>query len=559
MKTKFISTLLALSMAAGYLFSVPAFADSPSFSGGSGTEEDPYLISTAEDMWELSNDCNSGSKYEKKYASKYFKMTEDIDLGCSAAKQWIPIGNYDGRVYFSGDFNGDGHTITGLYIDNSAQNQGLFGSTSQSTVRNLNVEGTVKGGSRVAGINAYSMSDITINNCSFKGSVYAKDSYAGGIAAYVSGGNLKNCTNEATVTAGGECVGGIAGTGYCNISGCKNMGAVKGTRYVAGISGNSMSSLANGTISDCYNAGTITGTGSRIGGIVGQYYMNGSVTKCYNTGDVNGGSEVGGIVGDLSPDETVSSCFNIGNISGGSEIGGISGELCNGGVVKNCYNTGDVTATSYYAGGIIGYHYAGSAGNSGSTRIEFAYNIGTVTANSSYDSIAGYSRNDNFNSQVINTVYLQGSCSQNKYGTQVTKEQLANTATYSSWNSFDSIWQIPDALGRPILLNPEETVKIATADDMCKLYENVQKGNTYKNIYIELTDDIDFDGYDWLPIGSYDTDEDSARPFLGNFNGNGHTISNLNCDAGSEEYQGLFGYVGAGGQVRNVIMDDSCF
>ena len=114
MKTKFISTLLALSMAAGYLFSVPAFADSPSFSGGSGTEEDPYLISTAEDMWELSNDCNSGSKYEKKYASKYFKMTEDIDLGCSAAKQWIPIGNYDGRVYFSGDFNGDGHTITGL-------------------------------------------------------------------------------------------------------------------------------------------------------------------------------------------------------------------------------------------------------------------------------------------------------------------------------------------------------------------------------------------------------------------------------------------------------------
>lgn len=558
MKTKFISALLALSMAAGYLFTVPAYADS-AFSGGSGTEDDPYLISKAEDMWQLANDCNSGSSNERKYGSKYFKMTDDIDLGCSETKQWIPIGNYNGDIYFSGNFNGDGHSITGLYIDNDANGQGLFGNSRDSAVRNLNVEGTVKGNTNVAGIMAYGLY-MTIYNCSFKGTVYAKGSYAGGIAAHVfGGGNLTNCTNEATVTAGGDRAGGIAGSSGCNISGCKNLGAVKGASYVAGINGDGSSTLGSGAISDCYNAGTVTGTGIRIGGIVGQYYMDRTVTKCYNTGDINGGEEVGGIVGDLSPDQTVSLCFNAGNIKGSSEIGGISGELCNGGVVKNCYNLGDVTAMSSSAGGIVGYHYFGSAGSSGNTRIESAYNTGTVTAVSAYDSIIGFTRNSNFSSQVVNVVSLQGSCSENKYGTVVTKEQLASAATYSSWDSFDSIWQIPSGLGRPVLLSPEETVKISTVDDLCGLSENVRNGNAYKNIYIELTDDIDADGVDWFPIGSYDANEDSARPFLGSFSGNGHTISNLNCDAGNEEYQGLFGYIGAGGRVKDITIDNSCF
>ncbi|MBR0088805.1 MAG: hypothetical protein IJP94_03065, partial [Clostridia bacterium] len=107
MKTKFISTLLALSMAAGYLFAMPAFAEEPSYSGGSGTKDDPYLISTAEDMWSLSDECKDKPQHTEMYTGKYFKVTKDIDLGCSEDKQWMPIADYDGNnIRFCGTFDG---------------------------------------------------------------------------------------------------------------------------------------------------------------------------------------------------------------------------------------------------------------------------------------------------------------------------------------------------------------------------------------------------------------------------------------------------------------------
>ncbi len=265
---------------------------------GSGTQDAPYLIPDKEALEVFREYVNAGNDC----AELYFKVTEDIDLKGNDNDQWTPIGS--GSHEFQGTFDGDNHTISGLYINNvnndSGNYQGLFGYIGESgTAKNLTVDGTV--------------------SCFMNGA---------GIAGQ-NDGRVENCHNKCNVNATFVNCGGVVGENYSGtVTNCYNTGEITGGNRVGGIVGSS-----NGTVQDCYNTGNISGE-NNIGGITGKIY-EGTVTNCYNTGKIHG-NYAGGITG--GNEGAVKNCYNTGNISGESDIdlGGAIG-WNDGGIVTNCY------------------------------------------------------------------------------------------------------------------------------------------------------------------------------------------------------------------------------
>ena len=195
--------------------------------------------------------------------------------------------------------------------------------------------------------------------------------------------------------------GGIAGLSYGTIENCYNTGTVTGS-YSGGIAGRNF-----GTITNCYNTGTVTGT-ENPGGIVG-WNSGGTITNCYNTGDVTGSGigDSGGIAGannNWINVGTITNCYNTGTVTGNMGSGGITANNSEG-TITNCYNTGTVTATSNagstdndaYSGGIAGYNDKGTITN--------CYNTGTVTATATVTPAADIINNKAYSGGIIGNNY----------------------------------------------------------------------------------------------------------------------------------------------------------
>lgn len=204
---------------------------------------------------------NSGNGLEEKTV----KLGRSIDLQGSEENQWIPIGTSENP--FKCTFEGQDNTISGIYINDSVSAyQGLFGYIDGATIKNLAVEGYIKGGKYVGGIAGRNAG--TIENCYNTGTITGSVNFVGGIAGF-NKETIENCYNTGTVEGSDNKVGGIAGASDGIIENCYNTGTVTGNNDVGGIAG--ASGLV--TISNCYNTGTVsgevTGSGEHIGGIVG--------------------------------------------------------------------------------------------------------------------------------------------------------------------------------------------------------------------------------------------------------------------------------------------------
>ena len=244
---------------------------------GTGTEDNPYQISSADDLEEF-RDIVNGENGKTRNSSACAILKDNIVLNCNENNQWTPIGSESNR--YTGTFDGNGHTISGIYINTSENYQGLFGYIGESgTVKNLGIEKSrIQGGNNVGGIAGYSIGSI--EDCYNTGSVSGGNN-VGGIAGTADG--AKDCHNEGTVSGSGEYIGGILGRG--SISGnavrCYNTGSVIGSGEgpVAGIAGGQVLGGLN-----CYNAGAISGNAAS--GIAGGSRMG--VVNCYNIGKVDG-------------------------------------------------------------------------------------------------------------------------------------------------------------------------------------------------------------------------------------------------------------------------------
>jgi uncharacterized repeat protein (TIGR02543 family) len=251
---------------------------------GTGTENDPYQISTGEELDTVRNYLNSGL---------YYKLTADINLS-SYGQRWLPIG--DSINWFEGHMDGNGHKITDLTINKPDDTYiGLFGyigydaSVSNMILENVNVTGRQDVGG-LAGRNLGG----EISNSYVTGSVSGKASNVGGLIGYnYYDGTVSNSFATANVTGSGSNIGGLIGNNYGTISYSYAAGNVTATGIgtnIGGLIGNN-----NGTNSYGYATGSVTGTGSKVGGLIGN--NNGTVSYGFYDSSTTGQSDTGKGVG----------------------------------------------------------------------------------------------------------------------------------------------------------------------------------------------------------------------------------------------------------------------
>lgn len=408
----FAATILLLTLAIPSAFAQTSTWDgtTASWTHGTGTEADPYLIESAQNLAYLAEMVNGGVS---QYSGKWFKLTTNISLN---SLDWIPIGdNNTTSARFDGNFDGGNRTISGLKINSSTSKYcGLFGYVSitdnaDRIFKNIKVSGSLRttaSSSYCGGIVGYAYNSITFDNCSNSASV-SSSKYSGGLIGY---GNktitMTDCHNSRSVSASYTLSsratatiysGGLIGYVYNSITmnNCSNSGNVTATlnntsgetattsSYTySSYSGGVVGYLKNGTITNCVNTGNVSSTSSSAGGGYNVSYYQDTYSYC------------GGIAG-YSTSSTISLCYNTGtnsatasNTSIGtayskfasvySYSGGILGRAT-GTAINDSYNRGNVTATSsknseYYN---KAYEYASGIGISNKTN---CYNTGTITA-----------------------------------------------------------------------------------------------------------------------------------------------------------------------------------
>lgn len=351
---------------------------------GKGTEDDPYQIGTAQELAWLAYAVNN----QMESAGYCAVLTADIDLGYC---QWPVIGvlSSNGQRAYTGTFDGQGHTVSGLNITSlgGRQKLGLFGVAQDAVIENLTVRGSV---------------DLT-----------GVKSYDSNMAGYIIGGllgsgegsgvTIRNCVSQVDISVSfandqkaqrasvGGMVGRLSGSGAHEITDCRNEGRVytsfePGAYYLGGSGGDGGQGGVVGFIGagarleHCVNTGAVyAGRAAGVGGIVGNAGDSGvtiTLNQCANQGAVSndtGGvllrkGGTGGIIG-LAPTGsiTISSCYNTGAVAGSAIVGGILGgekgehsssQYGNKNLtLENCYNAGDLqvgTATTL-VGSLAGY------------------------------------------------------------------------------------------------------------------------------------------------------------------------------------------------------------
>ncbi|MCF0066495.1 hypothetical protein [Segatella copri] len=248
-------------------------------------------------------------------------LTADIDLKnyCHAAEDgkellsWIPIGNDNNR--WKGNMDGQGHTITNLYIETAQDYVGLFGYTEDATIQDLIFD------------NAKVENVSTTNEKTYKTGILAGRA-DGDSPSHIRG--IKT-TNNCTVI-GQEDTGGIVGEARINLENCENHSSVKGTRFVGGIAGSSEKNIKR-----CTNYGTVENNNSFTGGIIGYAYDT-SIEDCANYGKITSTGCAGGIAGQSFFNKSIQNVFSYGDVTNTNDnpgiiIGSVNGTLTAKGIV----------------------------------------------------------------------------------------------------------------------------------------------------------------------------------------------------------------------------------
>jgi filamentous hemagglutinin family protein len=406
-------------------------------------------------------------------------------------------------------------TVTG-----SGSNGGLVGggggiiSDSYAT-GNVNGSGSYVGGLVGAG-------SATISNSYATGNVSSSGSSVGGLAG-ASGGTISNSHATGTVSGSGDSVGGLVGSNGAAIDNSYATGNVSGTgSYVGGLVGYNAA-----TISDSNAAGNVSG-GTSVGGLVGRN-VEGTITDSYATGEVTGSwGSIGGLVGYNSGD--ISHSYATGNVFGsGRSIGGLVGSNENS-TISDSYAAGEVSGSSNYVGGLVGYNYYG-------TTITNSYFAGNVSGTGNYiGGLVGGSNYD-YGYAITNSHYDVETTTIN--GSHLLTVGGLYSAQYQDWLNHGMTLDIAnyasslpyDSASGYYRLNNVQGLK-----DLLGFADNP----AYK---FRLTGNIDLTGAPGLWIPEFSGTE---------FDGAGHTISNLSVNLPFAPFVGLFGTLSSGSTLTNL-------
>jgi hypothetical protein len=367
--------------------------DTPGYSGGSGTTDDPYLISTPEQLNQIGlYDC---------HLDKNFVLTDDIDMKGLADSNLNMIGSNASSYtpfYFTGVFDGAGHKIYNLKYtcpnvpSNYSSYAGLFRYAQGPNVSFKNV----------------TLVDPNID-CNVTGF------YAGALIGVLNdGGSVTNCIVE----------GG-------NIKGNYAAGAMIGAYF----------GWSPGSISNCHSNACVQSVYC-AGGLIGEAYTWGTfvISECSSSGIVEGYSETGGLAGEMI-DTIMTNCCSTCRVNGVSYVGGLSG-YARSSDVNGCYASGNVTGNQYVGG---------FAGSSDSSIIRQSYSNGDVDGNSSTGGLLGY----NYYSMVNNSFWDVDTSGQtgSAGGTGKSTEQMMTLATFADANwDFTNIWHLCETTNYPKLI-----------------------------------------------------------------------------------------------------------
>lgn len=353
---------------------VPWTGDTASaFAGGSGTEEDPYLITSGSHLALLAKEYNARKSDDP--TVKYYRLENDIDLGGALPEAERPnynsIGYAIGIKGFDGVFDGNGKKIYNLYQYAPTKNYGgVFGGIqADGVVKNLTLAsgeitmktyaGGIVGASKGIIENCHNYADVTGTNTS--------NVYVGGITGNVNGGKVRNCTNHGSVQAK-DYAGGIAGNVQAwtsptvpplsagEVSGCVNYGSVRGNSWTGGLVGKAAGSLPKGAteplkglVDQCVNLGPValldaTTPLSNIGGLVGLAANYAHISNCANLGRIEVGASVAKmdqiacVVGSASSGATIENCLSAGSVYVLGEIAAVTAKPENV-TLRNIYIT----------------------------------------------------------------------------------------------------------------------------------------------------------------------------------------------------------------------------
>ena len=384
------------------------------FAGGSGTEDDPYLISNGPELAYLAQQVNSGNRYE----NVHFKLTNDIYLNDTTDWElWGTTGSSSA---------GKADTCNGSAIEPTKQDEGGKMDEPIAIPVRPAPKTELESDTLSDALNAAGQSNTFVSTGSYPWQVDST-TYDGRTAAKSGNYNVSSSTSSFSTTGGGgfsdsaditvcyapantwiaigtesnrfygcfdgngyavrgiyintqESFQGLFGFGKCSV--IANLGVAEsyiyGDTYVGGVVGYNGAGYngveySGGTVTGCYNEGNITGK-RNVGGVVG--YNGGTVTDCYNTGDVTGKYYAGGVFGENGG--TVTDCYNTGNVTGKEDVGGVAG--INTGTVTNCYNNGSVTGGNP-VGGVVGENHG---------TVTDCYNTGSVTGKEDVGGVVGH-------------------------------------------------------------------------------------------------------------------------------------------------------------------------
>ena len=498
------------------------------FDGGDGSETTPYLISSVAALQQL---AESTSDYE----GIYFSLTTDLDLSNICGENidgnivnWKPIGASPSS--FKGTFDGNGHTISNLYIyETEAKDVALFGTVENGTIQNLNMVNT----------------NITNTN---EGNTFPVAS----IVAWNNKGNIINCTNIGTIKS--NCNGDEATTG--------------------GIVG----FVTKGNISNCTNAGDITGK-MNLGGIVGATAKASVITGCSNASRINGEENIGGIVGQVNMNATITYCINTGDIIGQTNVGAIVGINDDAKKIANCYYDKQMCIAKGIQGADVEEQAEG--------KLTLDMTSGTLFNDATLWNESKGRYPIPVGSEAAETSIMTALpvfLTRERYDF-VTKDFKIGTNANATWTvSPAGIIKIND---KDVSIIDFGDVKLSAIKDgivyrkitlttffaprfdggngaetepylissIAALLQLVESTFDYEDEFFSLTKDLDLssicgeniDGniVNWKPIGT------EKLPFKGTFNGNGHTISNLYIYETEEKDAALFGAI-KNGTIKNL-------
>ncbi len=497
-----------------------------------GGADTPFQIASAAQLAELAQYVNAG---DATFVSAHYVLTDDVNL--SAYGNWTPIGTEDHP--FEGVFDGQSHVVTGLKIDRSqGECQGLFGY----------VSGTDD--AHKAQIKNVAVRDAQIRARAEVGAVVGR--YGRFTAGYVE--PLENCamiggTIQGTSSMGqSSCVGGIVGRACGEIQRCYATGDIIGAdnaREYGGIVGESYK-----TVNACYWTGRLSALGSYandFGGIVGNAYD--AVTNCYTTGDITGSLDNAGMLGSIvgCAMDRVTNCYATGSVKGWHAIGGIAGQA---------YGDTYVHAT-----------ISGCMALNTSVESNPFYSIGRVAGLTGQESVL----NDNYawDGMRVNGQKIPEGQQSVENGTDLTYDDTnglsrqfetifgGNSAWTYTENGLPTLKNVGGTQSSELpswMLGSETTIYITTAQQLKRLADEVNAGDSKSDKTYLLANDIDLSGYpNWTPIGTFNPNSPQANcPFSGVFDGQGYSITGLKM-SGNEDSKGLFGYAYSGA-IRNVVI-----